>query len=239
MPIGYLTVLPFASSPTAFDNDLDDPGLLRMTPHGDADAGTCVRDTDDGKYLSDDPGGQVTLYFQNTSGIPMDAHINSVTCQVRHRNTGSGTVTNPPQVFWWLVLAEGINGGYYSGVTGWMLADQPTGVFSYADLTPPLTTHLYSKAGDPILLSQLLNDGDAGSPYNGHGAWTFGLSSSDVGYEIDQFRLVVDYALSSSTWWFNPTANRYVFAEASPGAPFVASETPPTITITGVSPRSI
>ena len=41
----------------------------------------------------------------------------------------------------------------------------------------------------------------------------------------------------SGTWWFNPTSNTYFFGLVSPGEPFVASD-PPTITITGVSPRS-
>lgn len=48
---------------------------------------------------------------------------------------------------------------------------------------------------------------------------------------------LLDGTYSSVTaWWFNPTANRYVFAAESPGEPFVASDAP-TPTITGVDPR--
>jgi len=45
------------------------------------------------------------------------------------------------------------------------------------------------------------------------------------------------FAYVGASWWFNPTSNHFRYAVDTPGEPFVASD-PPTVTVSGVSPRS-
>lgn len=77
-----------------------------------------------------------------------------------------------------------------------------------------------------------------------HGSWDPDHQTVSIQFQFAEvtspapaFTIPSLFTYGVGQWWFNPTSGHYVFAAESPGAPFVASDAP-TITVTGVSPRS-
>jgi len=207
------------------------------------DGGTCLHDLSDGKdvtktYTSAGFGSfmRMAVYFEDDGLIPLDAVINSVQFVANVKGTNGHPIK---QLF--------LSGGFFSNDSG-----PGSGTTAFDTHTPQsssyalvsgllLTENAVTHA--PWQRAELFTDNDAGGHGNGGlsffcGEDVFGSTIGDS-YGIDYIALIIDYtAILPGMWCYNPYSNRYRYAAECPGPPWISDVEPPTIAVTGVSPRS-
>jgi len=238
-PAIFATTLAALCSPNASDPDI---GTISTIVASNPDGGVGLRQIGEGSTIlqaitsGSGPGGYVpniTFYLQDDGSIPSGATITSVTVRVRVKASAAANLDflgphQPFQLF--------SHGSYSLGGTS-VAASAASAIgstYSFIE-TDPLTVN--PATGTPWLRADLFSDGNVDAV--GNGAWFLYILPTNFNnsVEFDYAALEVIAGGTPMQWCYNPTSNHYVFAAECPGPPFI-SVAPPTIAITGFSPRS-